>query len=113
MTTQETTASDKFVFEQVEQVAVENPDVTIYKNGLVRFSNSALDQYDLRDAQIVWGENESQDTLAFQKKTPGRVMRGEKKDTTSCPLKIAQRHVGKYMLMEQGGIFVLNAKVGN
>lgn len=113
MTNQETATAEKFVFEQIEQKPKEPPEVTIYKNGLVRFSKSAMEKYGLRDAQIVWGENETQDTLAMQKKIGGRAMRGENKDQTSCPLLIAQRHVGKYTIQEEGEIFVLKAIVGN
>lgn len=113
MTNQDTTTAEKFVFEQVEQKPKEPPEVTIYKNGLVRFSKSAMDKYGLRDAQIVWGENETKDTLAMQKAIGGRAMRGENKDQTSCPLTIAQRHAGKYTILEEGEIFVLKAIVGN
>ncbi len=113
MTNQETASAEKFVFEQIETKPKEPPEVTIYKNGLVRFSQSAIEKYGLRDSQIVWGESESQDTLAMQKKIGGRVVRGEKKDQTSCPLTIAQRHVGKYTIQEEGEIFVLKAIVEN
>ncbi len=112
MTNQETATAERFVFEQVEQKSKEQPEVTIYKNGLVRFSKSAMEKYGLRDAQIVWGENESQDTLAIQKQVGGRPMRGENKDQTSCPLTIAQRYVGKYTIQDEGEIFVLKAIVG-
>lgn len=113
MENQETVTAEIFVFEQIEQKLKEPPDVTIYKNGLVRFSKNAIEKYGLRDAQIVWGENESQDTLAMQKKCGGRSMRGENKDQTSCPLTIAQRYVGKYTIQEVGGNFILKAIVGN
>ena len=113
MENQETATAEIFVFEQIEQKPKEPPDVTIYKNGLVRFGKSAIEKYGLRDAQIVWGENESQDTLAMQKKSGGRSMRGENKDITSCPLTIAQRYVGKHMVQEVGEYYVLKAIVGN
>lgn len=105
--------NEKFTFEKPSLEKKVNPDVTVYKNGLVRFSKNAIEKYGLRDAQIVWGENETQDTLAMQKKIGGRVMRGENKDQTSCPLTIAQRHVGKYTIQEEGEILVLKAIVGN
>lgn len=113
MTNQETATAERFVFEQIEQKPKEPPEVTIYDNGLVRFSKSAIEKYGLRDAQIVWGENESQETLAMQKKNGGRSIRGKNKDQTSCPLLIAKRHVGKYTIQEEGEIFVLKAIVGN
>lgn len=90
--------TEKFTFEQPSLEKKVPPDVTIYNNGLVRFGAIALEQYGLRDAQIVWGESESQETLAIRKESGGRVMRGEHKDTTSCPLRIAVRHVGRYRI---------------
>ena len=113
MENQGTATAEKFVFEQIEQKPKEPPDITIYKNGLVRFSKSAVEKYELRNAQIVWGENESQDTLAMQKQIGGRPMRGENRDQTSCPLTTAQRYAGKYTIQEVGEFFVLKAIVGN
>ena len=98
MVNQENVTAENFVFEQVEEKPKELPEVTIYKNGLVRFSRKAIEKYGLQDAAVVWGESENQDMLALRRERGGRPMRGEHKDTTSCPLRIAERHVGRYKI---------------
>lgn len=87
-----------YTFETLEKIKKPPADVTIYSNGLVRFSKSAIERYGLQDATIVWGESESQDSLALRKERGGRPLRGDHKDTTSCPLRTAVRHVGRYTI---------------
>lgn len=98
---------DKFIFELVKMPERKTVDVAIYKNGMVRFSRQAIETHGISDTDILWGENEDKTVLAIQKVSSGRVLRGKNKDTTSCPIAIAQRYTGKYTLKPDEGVLVL------
>lgn len=96
----------KFIFE-IKKAEKKTADVTIYKNGMVRFSKTAIETYGITDTGILWGEDETEKTLAFRKDQQGRALRGKRMDTTSCPTAIAQRYIGKYTIKVDDGVFVL------
>ncbi|MDE6373434.1 MAG: hypothetical protein K2L72_02950 [Clostridia bacterium] len=95
----------QFTFENRLTKAV--TDVTIYANGMVRFSHIAIDHFKITDTDILWGEDKNTQTLAFQKVSQGRTFRGPRKDTTSCPLEIAKKYGGKYFIKQDGELFIL------
>lgn len=97
----------KYVFETVEKIKKPTADVTIYSNGLARFSKEAVEKYNLQEAALLWGESETDGTIALRKESGGRVLRGEHKDTTSCPLRIAERHIGRYRIECAGEVMEL------
>ena len=97
----------KYVFESVEKIKKPTADATIYSNGMVRFSNEAVEKYSLREASLLWGECENDNTIVMRKELGGRVLRGEHKDTTSCPLRLAVRHVGRYKIECVGEVMEL------
>lgn len=96
----------KFIFES-KTAEKKTADVTVYRNGMVRFSRQAIETYRISDTGILWGEDEAEKTLAFRKAQQGRRLRGKRTDTTSCPTTVAQRYVGKYALKADDGVFVL------
>ncbi len=96
----------KFIFES-KTTEKKTADVTIYQNGMVRFSRKAIENYGISETGILWGEDDTEKILAFQKAQQGRRMRGKRMDTTSCPTTVAQRYVGKYTLKADDGVFVL------
>ncbi len=95
----------QFTFENRLTKAV--TDVTIYANGMVRFSRIAIDYFKIIDTEILWGEDKETQTLAFQKVSQGRIFRGPRRDTTSCPLEMAKKYEGKYFIKQDGEIFIL------
>ena len=96
----------KFIFES-KTAEKKTADVTIYENGMVRFSRTAIETYGITDTDILWGEDKYTQTLAFQKVSQGRTFRGPRKDTTSCPLEIAKKYGGKYFIKQDGELFIL------
>lgn len=97
---------NKFIFES-KTTEPKAADVSIYKNGMVRFSRQAIETHGIFDTDILWGENEEKTVLAIQKVSSGRALRGKRKDTTSCPIALAQRYMGKYTLKPDEGVLVL------
>lgn len=97
---------NKFIFES-KTPETRVADVSIYQNGMVRFSRQAIETHGISDTDILWGENEDKTVLAVQKVSSGRALRGKRKDTTSCPITIAQRYTGKYTLKPDEGVLVL------
>lgn len=98
---------NKFIFES-KTTETKAADVSIYQNGMVRFSRQAIETHRISDTDILWGENEDKTVLAVQKVSSGRALRGKRKDTTSCPITIAQRYAGKYFIRQDGELLILN-----
>ena len=73
----------EFTFEKLKTADKKTADVTIYQNGMVRFSRQAIETYGISDTDILWGENQDKTVLAMQKVSQGRTLRGKRKDTTS------------------------------
>ena len=97
----------EFIFEKLKTADKKTADVTIYKNGMVRFSRQAIATYGIFDTDILWGENQDKTVLAMQKVSQGRTLRGKRKDTTSCQMQIEKRYAGKYFLKKVGELLVL------
>lgn len=97
----------EFTFEKLKTADKKTADVTIYQNGMVRFSRQAIETYGISDTDILWGENQDKTVLAMQKVSQGRTLRGKRKDTTSCQMQIAKRYAGKYFLKKIGELLVL------
>lgn len=97
----------EFTFEKLKTAEKKTADVTIYQNGMVRFSRQAIETYGIFDTDILWGENQDKTVLAMQKVSQGRTLRGKRKDTTSCQMQIAKRYAGKYFLKKIGELLVL------
>lgn len=97
---------NKFIFES-KITKAKTADVSIYQNGMVRFSRQAIETHGISDTDILWGENEDKTVLAVRKVSSGRVLRGKRKDTTSCPIAIAQRYAGKYFIKQEEEFLVL------
>lgn len=47
----------EFTFEKLKTADKKTADVTIYPNGMVRFSRQAIETYGIFDTDILWGEN--------------------------------------------------------
>lgn len=101
-------ATEKYTFESSLKEKKAATDVTIYPNGLTRFSKRAIEKYDIRDTQLLWGTDNESGMLVLRKVQSGRNLRGKNKDTTSCPLRLTQARVGKYTLTLDGEVLVLH-----
>ncbi len=99
--------AEKYTFES-EIKETTTADVTIYANGMVRFGKQAIEKYDIRNTQLLWGTENESGMLALRKVRIGRSLRGKNMDTTSCPLRLMQAHVGKYTLALDGEVLVLH-----
>ena len=97
---------NKFIFEN-KTSEKKTADVTIYKNGMVRFSRQAIETHGICDTDILWGENQEKTVLAMRKVSSGRALRGKRNDTTSCQMQVAKRDAGKYNLKPDDGVLVL------
>ena len=101
-------AEKGFVFEDMLKARKIPADVIIYKNGLTYFSVCAMETHGLADKQIMWGENEEEQRLAFQLVDSGRVFRSKKGNVVSCPAGLARRYAGRYIIHREDEVFVLD-----
>ena len=107
MSEEKNKAAEKYTFESVTKETTA-ADVTIYANGMVRFGKRAIEKYDIRNTDLLWGTDNESGMLVLRKVQSGRNLRGKNKDTTSCPLRLTQARVGKYTLTLDGEVLVLH-----
>ena len=106
MSEEKNKAAEKYTFESVTKETTA-ADVTIYANGMVRFGKRAIEKYDIRNTDLLWGTDNESGMVALRKVRSGRCLRSKNKDTTSCPLRLAQERAGKYALAVDGEVLVL------